>query len=127
MSAGRSQKANLAAVACLVAASAVLYRFVLFKPTDINLDVCKKNIHSIAVACQNYSIDNSGRYPKGLESLTPGYLPNPLTCPNSGDRYQFESMIQPDQFTVQCKTASHPGSDITQLRYSYHFDLKYTR
>jgi len=75
---------------------------------------CKSNIKNLSTACEMYSTDNSGRYPTSLAQLTPQYLKELPTCPAvSADTYSegFQSVSNPDAFSVVCTGWHHPFVD----------------
>lgn len=72
------------------------------------LTACKSNQKNIATACEMWSTDNNGRYPKNLDQLTPNYLKYIPECPKAGKpTYNFTSTTAPDGYALFCEGSHH--------------------
>lgn len=77
------------------------------------LMACKSNLKNIGTACEMYSTDNAGLYPRYAERLTPNYLKSIPTCASTGtDTYSagFRSAAHPDTYTFFCQGLNHAAS-----------------
>ena len=71
--------------------------WIFYAPADAS--GCAKNLDEIRTHCEMYATDNSGRYPKGIESL------GSWTCPNAGtDTYTSTYSLDPKTktFSFRC-------------------------
>lgn len=76
-------------------------------------DKCKSNLRTLGTACEMYSTDNWGRYPRRLQDLVPGYIKAIPTCPAADrDTYSpsFASTSNPDDYTIFCQGNNHRRS-----------------
>ena len=67
-----------------------------------SLSYCGGNLKTLATACEMYSTDNVGLYPKSLDGLMPKYLPAIPPCPGAGQdtytrTYQFATVPDSSQ------------------------------
>jgi hypothetical protein len=104
------------AVCVLVVLGAILIPPFMSPNHYDQLTACHSHLKNIATACEMYSTDNQGRYPRTLSALTPAYLKTIPTCPAAGqDTYSgsFRSVYQPDvptcvdNYTVICQGSNH--------------------
>lgn len=75
-----------------------------------DLKTCKANLARIALACEAYSADNAGLFPRSLDQLGPEYLTSIPTCPvaQSGpNHYQYLQAKNPYCFTLNCQGNNH--------------------
>lgn len=78
---------------------------------------CASNLKNIGTACEMYSTDNAGRFPKTLLALTPDYLRHIPTCPAAGtDTYSvsFQSTVGPDTYRVACSGHHHTEAGLAE-------------
>ena len=76
---------------------------------------CKSNLKNIGTACEMYSTDNEGRYPRSLAQLTPNYLKILPTCYAAGKENYSASYVAastPDLYTVFCSGHFHAGAGV---------------
>jgi hypothetical protein len=74
------------------------------------LTACQSNLKNIGTACEMYSTDHAGRYPKTLAELVPDYLQAIPTCPAAGsDTYSstYKASTGPDRFELACSGNHH--------------------
>jgi hypothetical protein len=86
-----------------------------FTPPLQLLQGCEDNLRMIGTACEEYSTDAAGRYPKSLSLLVPNYLRTIPTCPSAqADTYSqtFRSASNPDAYTFYCAGWNHSAAGI---------------
>lgn len=77
---------------------------------DRYLRQCRSNLKNLGTACEMYTTDNGGRYPKTLCRVAPRYLKALPNCPTTDtDSYSvtFQSASNPDVYTIVCR-GRHP-------------------
>lgn len=89
------------------------------KNPDLNLIRCKTNLKNIATACELYSADHNGNYPKSLKEIK-SYLPELPTCPISGNtpkegetNYEYSTNSSLDSYTLRCN-CDHSAAGVKQ-------------
>jgi len=84
---------------------------------------CEANLKNVAVACEMYSTDNVGRYPRVLTALVPTYLKSIPSCPAAGrDTYSgsYRSSANPDAYSVFCAGTSHAAEGLSADHPQYN-------
>lgn len=84
------------------------------------LTACKSNLKNMGTACELYSTDNRGLYPRYPEQLIPKYLKAFPTCPSARrDTYSagFRSGVHPDTYTFFCQGGNHTDSGEPASKY----------
>lgn len=73
-------------------------------------------------ACEMYSTDYHGRYPDRLSQLTPTYLKELPVCPAARTfNYHFESVKEPDLYTIYCQGHFHSNLSPDQPSANEHW------
>jgi hypothetical protein len=85
------------------------------------LTACKSNLKNIGTALEMYSTDNGGKYPKGLDALTPKYLKTIPECPAAA-AMTYQAQFGPgaegntekylDFYTVCCAGKHHADVNV---------------
>lgn len=102
------RRALIASGVILLAIVAVSW-FILDSHHRKRLLECKTNLKDLGTAMEMYSTDYDGHYPSQLQMLTPNYLAELPSCPNSDGQYQLKTL--PDA----------PGNDSGFEDYYYIF------
>ncbi len=96
------------------------------KLAEDDILMCKSNLKNVGTACEMWSTDNNGRYPKTLAELTPKYLKEIPVCPAAGtDTYSatFKSRAAPDLFRVKCEGEFHKLAECPADYPQYRSDV----
>lgn len=78
---------------------------------------CKTNLRNIGTALSLYSNDNGGRFPSGLNKITPDYMQVLPSCPAvSIDTYTGGYQVNADNdiYTLSCHGINHSSYDYGQ-------------
>jgi hypothetical protein len=105
----KAQHRDTAALLLILLIAAVGVPYLLWD-TRKQFRQCLDNEFRIGMACEMYSSDNAGRYPRTLSQLTPKYLKSIPTCPVAGaDTYSagFVSSSRPDWYSLVCTGWHH--------------------
>lgn len=80
------------------------------KQARADLKTCKANLAKIAAACETYSVDSAGQFPRSLDQLGHEHLTSIPKCPaalSSADHYHYLQARNPDCFTLNCQGNNH--------------------
>ncbi|MDQ7823654.1 MAG: serine/threonine-protein kinase [Candidatus Eremiobacteraeota bacterium] len=95
------------ALVALFALSIVGATFI-HSPCQGPLTACKSNLKNIGTACEMYSTDNGGLYPKKLSQITPSYLRQIPPCASAGKMtYSYVSSGDGKTYTAWCSGSFH--------------------
>lgn len=85
------------------------------------MTACKSNLKNIGTALEMYSTDNGGKYPEGLDALTPNYLKTIPQCPAAasmtylaewGPEAEENTENYPDFYAVRCAGNHHANVNV---------------